>query len=78
VSGPHFFGLRYGKLPQREVARRDRIAERHGAYCWVQVFRDGRWMGWFEAPNNGEPHDRRVADAVMRDVERSGGNFSDS
>lgn len=65
-----FFGLHEGRFCAREVRRRTRIAQRHGAYGYVQVWLDGRWRGWFEAPNLGSPHDRRVADAVMRDLDQ--------
>ena len=68
----YFFGLHYGKLPPREVARRDRIARRHGAYGYVQVRRDGRWIGYFEAPNMGEPFNRDLAARVLADVAQGG------
>ena len=73
MSGPYFFGLHDGKLSRREVERRDRIARRQGAYGYVQVRRDGRWVGWFEAPNLGHPIDRDLAARVLREVEREGG-----
>lgn len=71
----YLFGVTRGKVSQREAARRDRICRRHGGYGYTQIDdshgtqEGGRWIGWYSAPNHGDPFDAKLARAVLSEVE---------
>lgn len=66
-SGPYMCLVRYGSLTQREIARRRRIAGRHGGSFIYATMPEGP-RSWFETQNMGEPFDSRYARAVSDDL----------
>lgn len=71
----HMFGVVRGRVSAREVKRRDRICRAHGGYGYTQMDRShgtahgGDWLGWYSAPNRGEPFDRSLAREVLAAVD---------
>jgi len=69
--GVHRSGAR---IPRKEVAQRQRIAERHEChyvYWWDEAER--RAHAWFAGPNLGHPFDKALADAVLAEVNATAG-----
>jgi hypothetical protein len=69
MNGPHFFGVRRGKLTANEVALRERVAAKHGVdFVYATIPGTGP-QSWFECTNRGEPFNRDTANAVLADLE---------
>ena len=70
------FGVTHQKVSARESARRDRVCRAEGGYGYSQIddshgtAEGGRWIGWFSAPNRGEPFDGQLADRVFARLDR--------
>lgn len=68
----YMFGVIREKLSARECQRRDRICREEGGYGYSQIDDshgtavDGRWLGWFSGPNQGEPFDSDWLAALWR------------
>ncbi len=57
------------RLSDTEVITRDRICRNYGGNGYTQTRQPGQgWMGWFSAPNRGEPFDGQLAARVMAAV----------
>ena len=75
----YMFGTTRRKLTSAQVKRRDRICTDEGGYGYQQIDEShgtaegGRWLGWFSAPNRGEPFDRLLSRRVLEAVERAEG-----
>lgn len=82
MSSPFTFGVGTGRITRSEVARRRRIAKKHGIDFFLVSGNDGhcacgrgcrldrcpvkRW--WFAGQNLGEPFNGQLAAAVQADV----------
>lgn len=65
----HHFGLHRGHLKKKASD----IAKRHGAQHVNYTEPNGEKRGWFTCPNLGQPFDRAIERAVMRDIDAAGG-----
>jgi hypothetical protein len=64
------FGTTRERLTKRERTLRDRICVQEGGYGFTQIQEPtGDWLGWYAAPNKGEPFDRQLAARVLARVE---------
>jgi len=61
------FGTKRGRLPAKEVNRREQIAKKHNATFIHCKLPDG-WTSWFEVKNMGSPFNEDRMEEVMKDV----------
>jgi hypothetical protein len=78
----HYFGVGEGLLGRQEIARREKIAARHGARFYTMAGDKGHCLCgkghslgtcpvkryWFGAPGKGEPFNTRTANAVLAEL----------
>lgn len=65
------FLVRDGKLPAREVTRRRAVARAHDCEFVHAKLPEG-WRSWFIGPNQGDPFDRHLREAVLADLQQGG------
>jgi hypothetical protein len=68
------FGATRRKLTKKEENLRDRICCEEGGYGYTQIKKPtGEWIGWFSAPNRGNPFDQRLANRIFARLEKAEG-----